>query len=402
MSSSQSDPHDDVPDLFPQDVWEDVGQQVKDTRGSTTLLPPRKAAPEISPPSPTDSIFPGLRIGATAQASPENPEDSNLEVHEIDGRVLRLEPEKPTQPKMPRQVSFHEKSAPQPLGLDSPLWGKSKIFSPKWILGISLGVAAVIIAALSLLPVINRPNAIKSDQKNSLVLAGDEDDLVESAGPYDELVTRSKEAMAIFRKFKTVSTRMKILPMLRDRDAVEPLVLSSHRPVLISKSWDPEAGAQWEVHENKGSPFAVLRGKLPDYSGFSAYFVMENDQLLIDWKATTGYGSATFDELNAGQGTPDEIRGVISPAKYFSPVFPEKEFHSFLLSLSDSEIAVWCYTRRGQPVDEALTGLCHGGDIRKSSSVSHKVTLRLERGPEDSLPNQWMVAKMLNDEWISP
>ena len=31
---------------------------------------------------------------------------------------------------------------------------------------------------------------------------------------------------------------------------------------------------------------------------------MEDNELLLDWKATTGFGTATFDELAAGRGDP--------------------------------------------------------------------------------------------------
>ena len=391
-----------MPELFPQDVWEDAGQVVKDTQGASTLLPPRKPMPEILPTCPTDSVFPGLRIGSSVQASPKIVEDPDLEVHEIIGTVVRLEPEKPTQSKMPRHVVFHEKPAPQPRLLDSLFWGQSKAYSLKWILGASFGITTLVIAALSIQPFVNRANATKPDLKRALVLAPDENATGESSKLYDDLVARSDEAARIFKDFTTVSTRMKVLPMVRDRDAVEPLILSSHRPVLISKSWAPEKTSRWEVHETQSLPFAILHGTLPDYSEFDAYFVLEDQKLLIDWKATTHFGTATFDELNGGQGDPAEIRGVISPAKYFSPVFPEAEFQNFMLSAPNSEKAIWCYTRRDQPVSDTLTRLCLGGDIQKPSSETHKVTVRLEQGPDEALPNQWIIAELLNDEWISP
>lgn len=402
MSSSQSDQHEDVPELFPQDVWEDVGQLAKDTQGSSILLPPRK--PEYGNPSSPhiDPVYQGLRIESNVLALPEDGENADLEVHEIDGSVVRLEPEKPTQSKIPRHVVFHEKPAPPPGMFENLLWGQSKVHSLKWILGISLGITAVVVAALSIQPLVNRPNAIKSNPEESLVLADSMEAPPENPGAYDELVNRSDEAAVMFRNYMTGSTRMKILPMVRDRSAVEPLILSSHRPVLISRNWAPEKTARWEIHETSNLTFGLLHGALPDFSEFEAYFVLEDQKLRIDWKATTCFGTATFDELSANQGNPAEIRGVIQPDKYFSPVFPEAEFHCFLLSTPCSERAIWCYTRRGQPADDALVGLLFGGNIRKASSVSHKVTLRLERGPAEALPNQWIIAELLNDEWISP
>lgn len=190
--------------------------------------------------------------------------------------------------------------------------------------------------------------------------------------------------------------------MVRDRIEVEPLIRSNRRTVVDPKHWAPENGAQWEIHQNGQLPFALLKGTMPDYSDFSAYFVMSGQQLLIDWKATTGYGTATFDELARKQGNPAEIRGLISLSGHYSPVFPESEFRSYLLESPDGETVIWCYTRRGDPVDEQIQAIITGGAILRSSSNAHKVTLRLEQASEHALPNQWLIEELLHKDWIEP
>jgi len=171
---------------------------------------------------------------------------------------------------------------------------------------------------------------------------------------------------------------------------------------LIAKRWTLSENARWEVHQTQSLPFGILRGNLPDFSEFEAYFVIEDHQLRIAWKATTGYGTAAFDQLKTGQGDPAEIRGMIRPAKYFSPVFPEADYRSFMFIAPNDDTAIWCYTHRGSPVNDALVKLCYGGGIRKPASKLHKVTLRLEHGPDKAMPNQWIIAEILQEEWISP
>lgn len=402
MSSRPSDPHDHLPELFPKGIWEDAGKVVKGTKGDSSLLPQRKPPPERPSLNPTDPDSQGLRIEAHAPPPPAEGEATALDVHEIDGTAVRLEPEEPTQPKMPRHLEFHEKPPVPPRGLDSILWGQAKRFNLKWILGISAGIAAVVIVALSLLPIINRPNSLRPDQKDTLVLADDRDAPEDFDTPYEELVSRPEEATRIFRNFKTTSTKEQLLPMIRNRDTIKPLILARPHRVLIAKRWNPSENARWEVHQTESLPYGVLRGNLPDFSEFEAYFVIEDHQLLIDWKATTGYGTASFDELKAGLGDPAEVRGMIQPAKYFSPVFPEADYRSFMLIAPSDNTAVWCYTHRGSPVNDALIKLCHGGGIRKPAPKLHKVTLRLEHGPDEAMPNQWVIAELLQEEWITP
>ncbi len=402
MSSSQPDPHGDVPELFPQDAWEDAGEMVKDTTGASTFLPPRKPSPENTPPTATDPGFTGLRIESTVQSRAKGTEEPALEVREIDSTVVRLEPEKPTQPKMPRHIEFHGKPPNPQRGADSVVWGLAKRVSLRWALGISFGIAALVITALSLLPLVNRPNAVNSDPDHALVVVEKESAPGEPTASYDDLITRSDEASRVFRTFMTASTKERVLPMVRNRKAIEPLILASDRAVLVSKRWVPENDARWEVHQTKGQPFGLLKGKLPDFSDFRAYFVIEDQQLRIDWKATTGYGTASFDELETRQGKASEIRGTLSPAGHHSAVFPETEFACYLFSAPDAVKAVWCYTILGEPVDKAVKDLFRGRGILKPSFKPHKVTLRLQQGPASARPNQWLIGEMLHKDWISP
>jgi hypothetical protein len=402
MIFPRSDPQDPMPEFFSADAWADTLEFVRDANGAVRILPPRRPPPENDSATPAGVKHDGLRIESSEEPLLCDDPEEVFEVRKIDGSVVRLTPEEPTQPKMTRRVVFFRKPQEQRPEGEGADWGRTKQFSIRWILGLSTGVAALVIVALSLLPLINRSNATGTRAVAGASAADPDEALDKKDAALENLVTRQEEAARMFRRFMTASTPADLLPLVRDWAAIEPLVRANRRAVVVSKRWAPAKNAHWEILAIDGKPLGMLTGKLPDFSDYRAYFVMDNEQLRIDWKATTGYGTATFKELETHQGNPAEIRGTLRPSGHYSPVFPETRYQSYMFIAPDDITAIWCYTPRGEPVDEALAGLFRGGVILKPSSEPRRVTLRLAHGPEASLPNQWLVGELIQKEWISP
>lgn len=404
MNPTLIDPHNHAPAVTPDDVWGDHQGGQRSPRGATLVLPPKKTPPAAS--AATGRNPEGLRIGSeTPRRSPEDPANP-LEVRQIDGNVLRLDPEISTALKVPRQINYQALPAAEDLNRSSrgegKEWGRVRTHSVRWILGTGLGVASLVVMALLLLPLINDSNAERPRPgQTGLVLDKEEEKMagIESA---NDLIGQQAEAEQLFRGFASASTVADILPLVRDAAAVEPLIRTLHRPALVTKAWLPPDSTRWNVITNDGRPFAMLEGTLPDFSRFSAYCVMSANQLRLDWKATTGYGTATFEELTRSQGDPTEIRARIILSPFYTASYPEAEFQSYQLMSPDESHAIWGYTRRGEAVDGVLGKLFQGGGILESTSEPKKITVRLARGPAGSLPNQWVLAEMLHIDWINP
>jgi hypothetical protein len=122
----------------------------------------------------------------------------------------------------------------------------------------------------------------------------------------------------------------------------------------------------------------------------------------LDWKASTGYGSADFAALAAGTGSASEIRGWLKQTDYYTSVFPEAEFQSYRFSSPDQNTSIWAYSRRDSDSHREIDMHFKGGNIIAGSDEAKKFTLRLERGSEGAAPNQWAVAELLHKEWIEP
>jgi hypothetical protein len=397
MNPGLSDPHNHVPEVSPDDAWDD-GECF---RAGATVLPPKRSRSEESDRQSADD---GLRIESNIRRVRPDDEGGGLQIQEIDGSVVRLDPDAMETPeRVPRQVSFHER--PAAAGIDPAVrnestWGVGKNQSLRWIVGTSLGVATVIVIALVLLPSINKSNAARPDQGIGLVI--DPKENVREFDALNAMVARQPEAEKLFGSYANAMIAGDVLPLVHAAKDVEPLIRASHRLLDVPRGWRPTAGLSWVTAGEGLKLYGILEGSMPDFSRFRAYMVVSGDALLIDWKATTAYSTATFDELLAGTGNPSEIRALIAPNGYYSAAFPETEYRSFQLASSDGGEAVWCYTRRGDPADGQIAAIFREGDILEVSSEPTRVTLRLERGPEGAAPNQWLIAEMLHKDWLMP
>jgi hypothetical protein len=409
MNPRLIDPDSPAPGMVPADVWADAVAWDPATPplsvwSNTTVLPDKRTSPQSRADAPADNPCMSCHPALKKARHSDRETQAQLEVVTIDGHVLRLDPEGSFSPKTTLPVLVSETPvAPDPRrepgGADAN-WGLRQNFSLRWILTISLGISTVLIVALMLLPLINQSNAVPHD-KQSTGLVLDRETRSAGSASWNELLTRQPDAQQVFRAFARARVADDLLPLLRHPDIVAPLIRAQFRPVLLSHDWTPPADSTWIVVDNYTCPYAILEGSLPDFSTFSAYLVLSHQHLLLDWKATTGYGTATFDELQQQQGDPREIRAWIFPADFYTDRFPEADFQSYQLTAPDYRKTLWTYTRRGDATDVALAQLFPSGSIPANPTAPEKVTLRLQPAPQGSLPNQWRIQEMLHKDWIT-
>lgn len=408
MESNLTDRATRMPEVSPDDVWGDVVGFDFDEPAMGSALPPKRNRSEKPSSTAVGGRNEPLRIDLPPQYQPNSANDRpshGLEVQEINGSVLRLTPEESENPRMPRQIAFHERQ-PCPKGSRSSggetrEWGRAKKQSAVWILGTSVAVATMVVGTLMLLPMINESNAARpSPGQTDLVL--DPEEALNDSGSLRDMLAQQTEAERIYTIFASALTPDDILPLLRDSSKVTPLVRAGKRPPTLSGNQRLQGHSDWGAYEKDGHTYGILKGALPDHSPFNAYFVISGGILLMDWKASTAYGTASFEELEQKLGNPDEIRCWISPSDFYTLAFPEHEYQSYQLVSPDQCKAVWCYGRRGEAANAALGGIFKAGGILAPKTDLEKVTLRLSPGPADGLPNQWLIVELLHKDWICP
>lgn len=404
MNSGFSDPNNHVPEVTPDDAWGDSEVHFAEYAQPTALLPPRRSVADKTP-SPAVSMEIGLRIDTKLSQDEPVDEPRKLVVQEFNGSIVRLDQDENAPPKVDRIMTFRERPANLPstgnTRGEGREWGRAHRGSTRWIWGMIGGVAVLVVLGIFLLPVINAPNAAREiPGSESPAISEDPTSLLVER--MNRMLERQEDAARIYRSFGLAEVSDEAAPYLRDGEALKETLRANWKRLQIPKDWNPADESNWSVVELQGNACGLLQGQLPDHSSFTAYFTTDQDQLLLDWKATTGYGTSSFARLESGNCDASEIRGVITISDYYTSTFPESDYQSFRFASPDGKTTLWCYTPRDSEVFGKLSKELEPGSIDTDSKGPKKVTLRLERGPEGSLPNQWMIGGLLHLDWLSP
>ena len=397
IRQSESDPATD-PAPVVHDVWED-------SPGCMPHIPVELPAKRPPAAAPADA---GLRLGENGSLPPAQEDegeeaDEGFHVEYFGTAVVRLDPVEPQPPEWPR-TPVHFQARPARSGRKGDVsmhWGRAQRHPPYWLVGAGMLVAGMVVGAVTMLPSINQSNAGRPGPLE-LVLVGE--DQVEGAEGLAAMYDRQTEAERLFAAYATASSVERRLTLVRDAPAVEPLLRAADAAPLAPAGWQPPGDASWDVRETVygGRVYGLLRGSLPDHSSFSAYFVKVWGELLLDWKATTAYGTASFSDLESGRGDSSEIRGLIKAGDYYHQMLPEDGFRCFHFVSPAEQEAIWCYVPRGGEVEASVDRVLGTGRIVEATTVPQKVTLRLTRPPDGCQPNQWMIGELLHKDWISP
>jgi hypothetical protein len=398
MNRRLNDPNNHAPAVSPRDGWDDADSAPVQILPIGNPLPRRR-----TPPTRLEKDSPGLRI-APAIDRPE-PEETpyHLEVQEIRAKPIRLEPTATSPPKAARQITFQERplehEEAKKVDPEDEEWGVAPVRHPVRLFVVSLVAMGVLVGlGIALLPFINAPNVERT--KESVRPIAEEE--IEGMAAINALITKQPEALQIFRSYATAVSVDDILPLLRDGKKLQSTLREHWRSLKVSSQWAPEVTSTWNSVMLGGRPCGVLEGSLPDRKDFRAIFTFDHDRLLLDWKATSAFGTATFKELSLGKGDPSEIRGSLSQTEFYTTDFPEESFRSLRLIDPHDDVSIWCYTRRGTLEDARIGPLFDVGVILNETVSDRRVTVRLTQGPSGAQPNQWMIAELLHEDWVNP
>lgn len=403
MNPPLIDPNNHVPAVSPDDGWDDAEDFMLEANTRPAALPPWRNAGERAEIAVVEEA--GLRIDSKLGREPHTNSSPRLEVQEITGTVVRLEQALPSPLKVTALLKFHErpvreKNAKNPGG-EGQDWGHASRYPMRWLLGAGGGVGAVVILAMILLPIINAPDKPRTNPNDRTLIVQIEEKIA-GIDALNLLLTKQPEATQIYRAYAHARRIDEIMPLLRDGKNLQEILRRYWQPLGLAISWMPAADAEWIVSEMGGHPCAQLAGGLPDGSKFTAYFTNDGNRLLMDWKPTAGFGTASFEQLAQNRGDASEIRGIISIAEYYTASWSEADYQSYRLVSPDGRTIIWCYALRDSLAAGVIAEKFFKGDILDEARSSQKITLRLEHGPAGALANQWLIGEMLHIDWLTP
>lgn len=405
MKPSTPAPDDDVPVLRPESG---LGND-KDSLSGATKTPSR-----ISP-SPRDSgrkidkvLLETQPLGQDLESANkwDSAADQNLEVTEPDVAVIRLGEATYPQEKTLSPATFLKNTADITLSDgEAPRIPTKRAdhISILWILGAFLILILLIAGFIVALPYINAPNAARVNEQH-VTLNVETIAKIDGLDATNLLLRNQDQAVKIYTNYLRASNPDDVLPNLRDGQQHRDLLIKNWHSVNASNKNSPPRDLSWSTVNVSGKIIGYLTGTRPDHAPINAFFVVDGQRILLDWKATTVYSTASIAQLTDGEGDPTEIRGKISLATFYPTAWPESDYQSYRLIPAAGEDFLWCYARRGGPAESAIAPFFRSSTIIDQGQVpkSVKITLRLTRGLEGSRKNQWLISEMLHIHWIAP
>ncbi|RYD35206.1 MAG: hypothetical protein EOP87_07755 [Verrucomicrobiaceae bacterium] len=402
------DPNNHVPKLTAVDDW--GGEE-------SSILPKRRAADEKPAgyaAKADDQDDKGVEIGIKVV--------ERVQDQEVRGPVQRLEvlehtpklpaPEGATLPRIvPKQVM--EKPVIQPgeaagenwhgRNPDAETWGKQRTVQTRWIVISVLALAVGIIGGVLVLPHLGWKNegGTRTNFSNLEVM---ETPMLEA-----ETVNLSElgegiesKAKVLVEAYAKATTPDDVLPLVRDRQRVEKMLRERWTPMGVPADWHVPDESKWEILRSGDREYGFLTGMLPDITPFRFYIVQEGDQAYLDWEASSGFSETKFEDLSKRQGEGGAVRGYVSPGDLYTFSLPEADYQCFRITAVNGEISVWGYAKRTDPVAEKMSEPFMPSVIPREILSEYPMTLKLAKGPAESLPNQWIITEMLHMEWLTP
>ncbi len=205
------------------------------------------------------------------------------------------------------------------------------------------------------------------------------------------------------RKFVAAASVEELLPLVRDRERVEPKIRAWHtgprewRPMEINNRFEAVDASAVE------GDFIVINLQLP--SGGTRPLTLERhgDGFLADWESFTGYSEMTWEELRETMPrTPVLMRVVVerSPrTEYWDGVFSDHtSHHCYLLRDTDSNHFLSGYAKKDSPADVSLRRFLKPVPQEAGSSSCFAV-VRISYPPGSENRQQVQIDEVLENGW---
>lgn len=371
----------------------------KHAKGSGELAPAQPGdSAEAEVPKESRSSIPDVQpvkrlrvneIGATVDAPAARPE--KMAVAKIN--VETAEGESPGAPQKKRRFSHGEQ----------PEWGgNQRPASLKWMLYTGLGIFFLVILAVALSQLLKKggddgelPMYRRLVEDNEGLGAGSED--LKSLEAFTDSIEKAK---VIFATYACATASGDFMAFVHAADRNREVIESSWKPMGIKPGWKPGADSIWTVVDRDGVRYGIFDCTLPNFTNFKAIFRQVGEGIELDWKATVGYGTAGFAQMKKGTGDGSEVRATVSQSDFYTYSFPEGKYRCYRIMSPDGELNLWGYALAGGKIDEEMLALFQPSPVTGESKSEVQLTLSLEPGGGESLPDQWVISGIKRLGWL--
>lgn len=267
-----------------------------------------------------------------------------------------------------------------------------------WLIGGGVGLCSVIVAVFALMKGLPHgpggPGTVAAPPNPAAAGSGA---TPQPAGGELPLVLRSDAeflgvAEPLAARFMAARTVDELLPLVRNRESVEPRIRAMHPDGSLTPYGYPKFNTQDTV-VNEGALRSVIVANA-DFEEKVLAFEETREGVLIDWESWVGWSEMTAKDFMTTKPAAGKLfRVVLSSVEYYNFAFAdETRWRSFRLTLPDGETMLYGYAERGSAIDSRM---------RLPAEVKQAAfTLKLKY-PEDSGPsNQVIIESVVADGWV--
>ena len=186
-------------------------------------------------------------------------------------------------------------------------------------------------------------------------------------------------------------------------------------------NWDASIQARadngknrWDISHAGKVGFLTLDTWNEEFLPMRLYFIKKEEQLKIDWEASTAWSEKSFSNLrtiigdsegaqNRGLGEPVMLRCMLRRQNdFYAGPYNDKDHASFMILSPDKSQSFWAYTDRDSELDKELRKLLDHGSFVVGLKKDIRVTVRVARGRKDALPSQLELMELVHEEWVKP
>jgi hypothetical protein len=200
------------------------------------------------------------------------------------------------------------------------------------------------------------------------------------------------ELEPLTKKFLEATTVEELLPLVRDREAVEPKLRKFYPDGKV-----PAPGMS--AFNTTGS--IAFRDKLAsvsirtrDFEAQQIAYLRTAEGLKIDWESYVGWSEMTWEEFLAKKPTNSVLfRVSMKAVEYYNFSFSDdRRWSSYQFRSPNAEFVMYGYAKRDSEVDRKLKP----NDVKATTLV----TVRLKFQPGETSANQVLIDEVVADGWV--
>lgn len=398
----------DDPDFLESSEGEPAHLLVAQGLPQARAIRPEPRAKIAEPATPARSK--GLRIESVNPGRPANKHDEkpSIQIIEHGKGIVRLESQEPAPgvargdslpPLQPRTSKPRDHAQ-----IFSAEWGKISGHSTRWIWWAGGGVLAMVLIGLAIQPLLtdeDQDRTAESYQALQVVddLVAVDDPMVYFSENPAQVLGEIQEALKTYARARTLE---EALPVIRNADALKERLAKDWRSWNVPPDWTVSESDEISYASVGKLPYVVILGTRSDFSRYQVFLVREDGRMQVDWEATLGLGSKTFEEMKSPEIRKAEMRVIMSPISYYSQTFPESQYRAYRLTFNTTDDILWGYVPNGSPAAAALAEIFNEKAVFSDKPTQQAMRLRLTRGPAGASLNQWVVLDVLHKGWVTP